>query len=270
MTRAPNTMKTHSMKTHSRSFYFAGLMLPSGTLGYVNRLYAYCREMDDAVDELNQPEIVTHELAQLEAGNSEIQEVIDAYSIPPEAIKAFLSALVADTPPVRIQTRAELLQFCYGVAGAVGVMMCHILGVRQREALYHAIDLGIAMQLTNIARDRAEDAATNRHYFPEGLTQAALVQMAEPYYKSGMAGVVYLPLRVRPAIASAALIYREIGQKILRHPETAPHSRMVVGRGKKLWLSVKALGRLARLRRNPQHDPTLHDAISAYPCAHVR
>lgn len=258
----------HSMKKHSRSFHLAGLMLPRHVLRDVRQLYAYCREMDDAVDELNRPEETAQEKAALASGQSRIQSLITRHNIPPDVVDAFLTALTADTPPVEVKTEQELLAFCYGVAGTVGVMMCHVLGVANRQALYHAIDMGIAMQLTNIARDRAEDENNNRCYFPKGMSQADMVHMAEPYYKSGISGTGFLPRSVRPSILAAALVYRDIGRKILQNPEAARTSRMIVPRHRKLICALKG-GAKAVLSQQPQtHDARLHQQIVDFPCTH--
>ena len=263
-------LNTHenALKKHSKSFYLAGLLLPRATLLDVRRLYAYCRKMDDAVDEYNRPEDVLREKNALKDGQSEVQGLIQKHNIPPSVVDAFLATLIADVAPVNVKTEEELMAFCYGVAGTVGVMMCHVLGTKNPQALYHAIDLGIAMQLTNIARDRAEDEANNRHYFPQGLTQVDLVHMAESYYTSGINGTGFLPFAVRPSILAAALVYREIGQKILQNPDGAYTTRMVVPHHKKLICAFKG-GLKAIAKRPPQvHDACLHQLILKFPCTH--
>ena len=257
----------HSLKKHSKSFYWAGLLLPRTTLDDVQQLYAYCRKMDDAVDELNAPEIVRESLAKHEAGVGEVSHLLAEYEISLPVLQAFLEGLIDDTAPVKHNDISSVLAFGYHVAGTVGVMMCHILGRKDATTIYEAIDLGVAMQLVNIARDRAEDLRNKRDYIPKNYTQTSLVQIAERYFDSGMQGVHKLPLAMRPAIMTAAFLYREIGREIIKNPEYALTHRVMVSKPRKLLLTLRALLACMHKPKATKHDIALHAAFKHMPCA---
>lgn len=259
---------SHSIKRHSKSFYWAGLLLPHDVFKDVQQLYAYCRKMDDAVDELHAPDIVRESLVAHQNGVGEVSHLLRDYQIPLPALYAFLRGLIDDTAPVKHRDISSVLAFGYHVAGTVGIMMCHILGRTDAATLYDAINLGVAMQLVNIARDRAEDLRNERDYIPENYNQSALVRLAEPYFDSGIYGVHKLPIAMRPAIMTAAYLYREIGKEIVAHPEYAMQHRIVVSKPRKLWLTFCAL--LACMRKPNKagkHDSALHVAFKEMPCA---
>ncbi|MEM1082393.1 MAG: squalene/phytoene synthase family protein, partial [Pseudomonadota bacterium] len=154
-------------------------------------------------------------------------------------------------------TEEELLEYCYFVAGAVGILMARIMGVQQSEVLLRACDLGLAFQLTNIARDVVEDARAQRYYLPQhwlneqglqadDLTNTdcseriyplvcRLVQMAEPYYQSANIGIRALPGRAAWAIATARAVYRDIGLQLLAQPSTVIQQRSYTRRSRKVW-----------------------------------
>ena len=140
--------------------------------------------------------------------------------------------VLLDTQKVAIQSEAELLRYCYQVAGTVGLLMCDLFGVKDPVARHHAIDLGVAMQLTNICRDVYEDALNGRVYLPGDLFESItaekivspdvsttsvrqvvgyLLSEAEIRYESGISGLCFLPTQARLAIYVATLTYREIG-----------------------------------------------------------
>lgn len=190
---------------------------------------------------------------------------------------------------------AELVRYCYRVASTVGLMMCGVLGVRCREALPHAIDLGIAMQLTNICRDVAEDAARGRVYLPaERLRSAGIdpedvvrgtadpervasvvrsvLALADRYYRSADGGMRDIPWRFRPAILVASRTYRAIGVRLRRRRPTA--GRTVVPWPEKLAWSAAAVAaslRPAILGITPRwaHDRALHQALRGLPGANA-
>ena len=147
----------------------------------------------------------------------------------------------------------ELLDYCYCVAGTVGLMMSHVMGLRRPEALGQAVALGQAMQLTNIARDVMEDHARGRVYLPGVTAPFAdlrgtkkvvddILDHAETLYDRGLAGVRDLPLRAAIAVTAATFIYREIGRRIRRARPSILLTRVVVSRPRKFWLMARALG----------------------------
>ena len=211
----------------------------------------------------------------------------------PDVVVALIDGLLSDQKPVRIKTETELLVYAYRVAGTVGILMCDMLNCDDKNALDHAIDLGIAMQLTNIARDVLEDAKMGRRYLPESwvgdlqperivtlaktplasdaavLTKAVkkLLNLADDYYKSGIEGFSYLPLRAHIAISIAAHVYRQIGVQLRLKKHGWHRGREVTSRFTKIICSVKAPEVWAR-GSYAQHNAALHQPIKGLP--HVR
>jgi phytoene synthase len=295
------------LRRKGKSFYWAGQLLTAEQLESAAGLYQICRNIDDLADEASTP-------VQAMAADRQLGEfhqalvsrptptdetpvlyqqtalVLGEHPLALSALGDLVDTVRRDLDLVRVTSQAELLRYCYGVAGTVGVMMTCLLNARERDkALPHAIDLGIAMQLTNISRDVLEDAHLNRLYLPaDGTTgtiapedivsgdRAArhsawlgvrdLLGMSEAYYRSGWQGLVYLPVRARLAIAVAAKVYRQIGRQILQRGEQRYwQSRCVVGAAEKLRVSAGAVVQLAAgaINREPVlHDHALHQDLT--------
>jgi phytoene synthase len=170
-----------------------------------------------------------------------------------------LAGMRMDVEGTRYASLEELKVYCYRVAGVVGLMMARVMGARDPRALLHARDLGEAMQLTNIARDVAEDERLGRVYLPQNwlteygrvATVDRLLTEAERGYVSGLQGLPYLPLRAAWAVASAAFIYRDIGQIVrARLGDTDPWlKRAVVPFRRKLWGVLRGALAVWRSRR---------------------
>ena len=295
------------LRRKGKSFYWAGQLLTAEQLESAANLYQICRSIDDLVDEASTP-------AQAMAADRQLGEFYQALISRPtladekpklyqqaelllgehplalSALGDLVDTVRRDLDLVRMANQAELLRYCYGVAGTVGVMMTCLLNAREREkALPHAIDLGIAMQLTNISRDVLDDAHLNRLYLPADgaagtiapedivagnraarhqawLGVRDLLGTSETYYRSGWQGLGYLPFRARLAIAVAAKVYRQIGRQILQRGEQRYwQSRCVVGSAEKLRVSVGAVVQLAAGAINRQaisHDQALHQNLT--------
>lgn len=231
-----------------KTFYWAKFFLSKNAAQQATRLYRFCRYIDDIADEThdkNQAIACLNSIkTQLKIGESNDAVITDAIAlfeeckIPILVPTELINGVLADLDFVRIKTEAQLLAYCYQVAGTVGIMMCKVLNVSCSNALYHAIDLGIGMQLTNICRDVYADALMDRVYLPESMTgpitpdeviklddmnrtkliQAItlLLKKADRYYASGYSGLVKLPIRSRISILIAAKLYQQIGVKIQR------------------------------------------------------
>ena len=287
---------------HARSFQLASRFLPADVRDDAALCYAFCRGVDDAVDETADPVEARHAaqafLDELQ-GRRAPRPIVLAWRhmalrrrIPGAAAYALLEGALADTREVRVADDAELVEYGYLVAGTVGLMMCGLLGVRDRDALPHAIDLGIGMQLTNICRDVKEDAARGRVYLPRtrlvahGTSPEAILDgtapreavaavvrevlaLAERYYASAELGMGAIPSRARLAIHAAAHLYRAIGRKLLRRGGDALAGRTVVGPWERAWCVVAAIASWGRshLARAPEtrHDATLHVPIAGRP-----
>ncbi len=271
----------------SASFRAATRLFDQALREDVWALYAWCRYCDDQIDgqdlghgfEALTPatrqarlEALRRQTADALAGRpvssppfEALQSVARRRQLSPEGPMILLDGFSMDVEARRYETLSELLEYCWGVAGVVGVMMAEIMGARDPAALRRAQDLGLAFQLTNIVRDIIEDARAGRVYLPaqslraqgveptpdgvlaaprEALHAAAreLLATAELYYDSARRGVRALPLRAALATAAARGVYREIGRRIGRRGPEALDSRMVVPRPLKLWLAARGTG----------------------------
>ena len=286
------------IRVHSRSFHAASLLLPRPIRDAAVATYAFRRGADDDVDmavsaaaALERHQRTRDRLARLYAGETMdtavgrcFAWVVRSKQIPRDEPEALLDGMAQDVGEVRVPDEEALLLYCYRAAGVVGRMMSRIMGRADADALRRAVDLGIAMQLTNIARDVGEDAARGRVYLPgswlaaagssfaEVLSGAAtpgvlavnrrVLARAEDYYASGIGGICLLPASSRPAILGAALLYRAIGRKVRARGGDGVSARARVGGAAKLGLLALAAARCAvdpRLRTQPSgHDATLH------------
>ena len=272
-----------------KSFHLAGKFLPPDRRRAATQLYAFCRGLDDLADE-------TGDAAQIEAvataleNNDHLHPLAALYLTldepDPKPAIALARALRDDTGPTEIADERALLRYCHGVAGTVGLMMARVLGATEPAADWHAIDLGIALQLTNIARDTREDADHGRRYIPatwldlppasirrapEIVHQAALrcLALAEPYYASGIAGLVYLPSESRRGILVAARVYREIGEELRRRGPHRKEDRVVVPAWRKATLVAGVIvGGSPWPNESPTHDIALHNELDHLVGAH--
>ncbi len=294
---------TRTIEVGSKSFAAAARLFAPGTRRSVLMLYAWCRHCDDVVDgqELgfNVREAAPHDapaaLAQLEAQTrrayageamqdpafAAFQEVALRHRIDPRFAFDHLAGFAMDVEGARYETIEDTLRYCYHVAGVVGLMMASIMGAHDPRVLDRACDLGLAFQLTNIARDIVEDAKVGRCYLPaqwlreagippEELADprhraqlakvaARLVDYAEPYYDSARAGIAALPLRSAWAIASARNVYRQIGIEVKRRGPRAWDGRAGTSKAMKLWLLAKGAGSAlsSRLATQPARPAAL-------------
>jgi phytoene synthase len=285
------------LKSHGRSFYFAGQLLSPVYRTRAARLYAFCRFVDDIADESSDPQLAMHELDQIkdaiQNGHSSQPCVTDMIALmqelnmPSEPVFSLLQGVRSDLTMRRLEDEAALLRYAYQVAGTVGLMMCFVLDVRDQRAWPFAINLGIAMQLTNIARDVGQDAANGRIYLPaswhggltiadmmepsaqqETILQAAtkkILALAEIYYQSGLRGVVYLPPAARYGIIVAARVYGEIGHEVAKANYQSWDRRAVVSQPRKVFCAISSLLRYAiypSLRQpHPSHERSLHRSL---------
>lgn len=183
--------------------------------------------------------------------------------------------MIGDTRPVALDTATHLLRYAHGAAGTVGLLMARALGASAEAARYHAIDLGIGMQLTNIARDVLEDAGRGRRYIPAEWLAAPpeairrnpvmafpaaqlVLRLAEAYYASGLAGLRYLPARSGRAIFVAASLYREIGYRIQRIGPGAMERRVYLSPGERMTRAILAWLQSFRPFSSADHPAHLH------------
>lgn len=272
---------------HGKSFYWASKFLGAELADRAARLYLFCRYVDDLADgdlpnRQESLEDIRARLAGQEiAAGPEIEafiELANNNNIPLAAATELLDGMLSDQNPTAVADEAELLRYCHAVAGTVGLMMCRILNCKEPRADSFAIDLGVAMQLTNISRDVLEDAKMARRYLPASwvnLTPAQiasagtdghqpvaqaitrLLDLAEQYYASALLGIRLLPFRSRLSIAIALRVYRQIGWVLRRRKLAWWQGRVMVSGGEKALLSLRSLADL-RSKKVPAHQAQLH------------
>ncbi len=263
------------MKKGSKTFSFAAMLFDRDSREGAELLYTWCRACDDAVD--NEPNQV-RALAQLQrlrantarAFRGELGDDLTftafellhrRHGIDEEHAQALLDGMQMDVEGALIPDDATLELYCYRVAGVVGLMMSKVMGVANAKAYRHAIDTGLAMQMTNISRDIREDFERRRTYIPASWNPPTtydpqafaplarrLVERAEGLYASGEQGLRYLPFRAALAVACAQAIYREIGRKVVSRGARAWDSRTVVSLPRKVVLAAQAIARVIASR----------------------
>jgi phytoene synthase len=267
------------MRGGSRSFFAASLLLPRRVHEPATALYAFCRLADDAIDEgadCRQAALAALR-ARLErayagqpapiAADRAFARAVAAHDIPRALPLALLEGFAWDSQGRRYEDIEALQDYAARVAGTVGAMMAVLMGVRDPQALARATDLGIAMQLTNIARDVGEDARAGRLYLPlawlraEGIDPDAwlaapefgppiarivkkLLRAAALLYTRAAGGIAYLPLACRPGIRAAGLIYAAIGEDAARRGYDTVSRRAHVSGYWKLALLARSLAAL--------------------------
>ncbi len=289
------------LATKGRSFHWARHLLGAEHAARATRLYRFCRHVDDLADEADcidrakaalhavRDAIITDRSSDPIVGD--MLRLMQACHIDPVVPLNLIAGVAGDLELVSIADEAALLRYCYQVAGTVGLMMCSVLDVNDPAAFPHAIDLGIGMQLINISRDIAEDAAAGRRYLPQplvrdmaledlimppvhlqpGLRYAVQVMLdrADMHYLSGEQGLAYLPVRARFGILVAARVYRAIGQRLRRADYAYWQGRTVVPTTGKATVTARSLlieplrpqfWRVAR-----QHNGALHDNLVGLP-----
>jgi phytoene synthase len=269
----------------SQSFAKASRLFTRETRQSALLLYAWCRYCDDVIDgqklghnqqnigiaekKARLEKLYTHTEAALAGSPPDIPAfqalayVVEKHALPHRYPPELLEGFVMDVEEREFHTFDDTLLYCYHVAGVVGVMMAWIMGVREEETLHRACDLGLAFQLTNIARDVIEDAENDRIYLPLSWLHEAglpanpdtllkeqyrqqlytvtsqLLNEAEPYYASARIGIRQLPYRSAWAIATALEVYRDIGTKLDRGGMQAWQNRIHTSPTAKIWRSAQ-------------------------------
>ena len=292
----------HRIQKGSKSFAGAALLLPADVRYDTYLLYAWCRYCDDLIDgqefgrapatmpatpgeygdkpgeRLQQLQRQTREALQGHASESvflALQRVVQKHQIPDLHPMDHLEGFAMDTRQRKFIDLNDTLEYCYHVAGVVGVMMALIMGVRNRDVLNRASDLGIAFQLTNIARDVLDDAENGRIYLPQQwleehqippdnmtddiyrqdltLVVRRLLDEADKYYQSAEVGISHLPGRCALAIDSAKRIYSDIGTIVRRRQDRAWDERVYVSAPRKMVCVFSSLA-ASLARSKPRED----------------
>lgn len=284
----------------SKSFAAATLLFAPDTRKDAVMLYAWCRHADDLIDGQTsghdqQVNFRVGQRERLEALREATRatldgdysrdpvfealcRVVERHQIPHRHPLELLRGFEMDAEGRIYHTLDDTLDYCYHVAGVVGVMMSMIMGAREDNVLDRASDLGIAFQLTNIARDVVDDARVGRVYLPSQWLEEAglsridphnrdqwpalhtlalrLLDRAESYYSSAYGGLSALPWRSAWAIAAARRIYRDIGEKLRRNGPNAWENRVATSKPRKLWLLFLSLKDVAETRMGLLSDPS--------------
>jgi len=221
-------MKSNLLKIHAKSFYWASFFLSKNTLNKSSSLYNFCRTLDDIVDDDYNLDVKKKNFLKFKKDfesrnfNNQIVKdmwsVIDSENISKQIVIDLFNGVESDLrEKVVINSKKDLLVYSYRVAGTVGLMMSKILKVKNREALKGAIDLGIAMQLTNIARDVCEDKARNRQYVNHNFSEIRdIINDSQVFYENSFNSIRNIPIRSRFSVIVARRIYRKIGDYILK------------------------------------------------------
>ncbi len=221
-------MKSNLLKKHAKSFYWASFFLSGDTLDKCSRLYNFCRTLDDIVDGNNNLDIKREVFSKFKKdfenknlNNQVIKDMwslIDSEGISYQIVIDLFDGVETDLEEkVVINSKKDLLVYSYRVAGTVGLMMSKILRVKNKEALKGAIDLGIAMQLTNIARDVREDKARNRQYIKYDISSIrTIINESQAFYEKSFKSLSSIPVKSRFSVIVARRVYRKIGDYILK------------------------------------------------------
>ena len=215
------------LSVYAKSFSWAGFFLPKQTFKKCSVLYDFCRVADNIADDSekieNKEKKFNHfenDFNQKNFDNPIVKNMwglIEEFNISLKVVQDLLTGIKSDIKDrVKLNSEKDLLIYSYRVAGTVGLMMAKILRVNKKDSLKSAIDLGIAMQLTNISRDVIEDSENNRFYINESFEEiSSTIKLADSFYENSFYSIKDIPVSLRFSILVARRIYRKIGHKIL-------------------------------------------------------
>ena len=215
------------LSVYAKSFSWAGYFLPKKTLQKCSALYDFCRVADNIADDDGEIENKKKKFDQFinDFNQKKFDDpiiknmwgLIEEFKISLKIVQDLLIGIKSDIrDKVKLNSKKDLLIYSYRVAGTVGLMMAKILKVNKKSSLKSAIDLGIAMQLTNISRDVIEDSKNNRFYIDESFEEiSSTINLADTFYKNSFYSIKDIPISFRFSILVARRVYRKIGHKIL-------------------------------------------------------
>tara|TARA_B100000965_G_scaffold292861_1_gene250794 strand:- start:349 stop:1197 length:849 start_codon:yes stop_codon:yes gene_type:complete len=272
-------MSINLLEKHAKSFYWASFFLSKETFNKCSSLYNFCRTLDDIVDDNNKLEIKKDNFSKFkknfinkDLNNQIIKEmwsIINSEKISEKIVIDLFDGVETDLKKkVLINSKKELLVYSYRVAGTVGLMMSKILKVKNKEALKGAIDLGIAMQLTNIARDVCEDRDRNRQYIkPEFSEIKETIKDSQIFYQKSFNSISSIPLKSRFSVIVARRVYKKIGDYILKQKNTESYNKAgkiyvpVFGKIIQTFLSIFDFVRLLFVKQSNYDNHISHSIL---------
>ena len=249
-------MSRNYLSIYAKSFNWAGFFLPKDKYDNCSALYDFCRTVDNIADDEQNLAVKKKNLAEFKKkfferdfSSSKIRkmwELIDEFSISLKIIDDLFNGVETDLDEkVVLNSKKDLLVYSYRVAGTVGLMMAKILKVNTESALVSAIELGIAMQLTNIARDVIEDEKLNRNYIDQDFVKIKdTLKLADMFYNSSFKAIKEIPISYRFAILVARRVYRQIGNEIVKKKDLEDYRKSGkifvtnIGKIKQTFLSI--------------------------------
>ena len=265
---------------YAKSFNWAGFFLPKKTYEKCSALYDFCREADNIADDANKIEIKRDNFIKFRNNFvnknhddpviKNMWDLINEFSISTKIVDDLFEGINSDIKEnVKLNSKKELLIYSYRVAGTVGLMMAKILNVHKEQSLKSAIDLGIAMQLTNISRDVMEDKKNNRFYINESFEDIKnTIKLSEKFYENSFYSIKEIPLSFRFSILVARRVYRKIGYKILNKQNIENYKKsgkIYVSNIEKIietFLSIFDLIKLSLINKNDDNINHDHNLIN--------
>ena len=265
---------------YAKSFNWAGFFLPKKTYEKCSALYDFCREADNIADDANRIEIKKDNFIKFRNNFvnknyddpviKNMWDLINEFSISTKIVDDLFEGINSDIKEnVKLNSKKELLIYSYRVAGTVGLMMAKILNVHKEQSLKSAIDLGIAMQLTNISRDVMEDKKNNRFYIIESFDEIeTTIKLSEQFYENSFYSIKEIPLSFRFSILVARRVYRKIGYKILNKQNIENYKKsgkIYVSNIEKIietFLSIFDLIKLSLISKNDDNINHDHNLIN--------
>ena len=265
---------------YAKSFNWAGFFLPKKTYEKCSALYDFCREADNIADDENKIEVKKDNFIKFRNNFinknyddpviKNMWDLINEFSISTKIVDDLFEGINSDIKEnVKLNSKKELLIYSYRVAGTVGLMMAKILNVHKEQSLKSAIDLGIAMQLTNISRDVMEDKKNNRFYINESFEDIKnTIKLSEKFYENSFYSIKEIPLSFRFSILVARRVYRKIGYKILNKQNIENYKKsgkIYVSNIEKIietFLSIFDLIKLSLLNKNDDNINHDHNLIN--------
>ncbi len=272
--------KNNYLSIYAKSFNWAGFFLPKKTYLKCSNLYDFCRTLDNIADDQGETDNKLRRFVNFKNNfiNKEFQNhiiknmwvLMDEYNISTKVLDDLFDGVESDIQnEVRLNSKKELLIYSYRVAGTVGLMMAKILNVTSSNSLKSAIDLGIAMQLTNISRDVVEDSKNKRFYIKHNFeTIKETLANADLFYDSSFSSIKDIPLSLRFSILVARRVYRQIGRNIIKKQTIQNYNqsgKIFVSNSGKIFqtiLSIYDLLKLSLIKKHNHHRHKEHELIS--------